>query len=485
MKRKISIFLCALILTQLAACGEASDDPKVTTPPADAGTTEPAETGIPDDLPESDLEGYEFRILGFGDSRFAAIYVDEQNGSLVNDAVYNKCKTVEDRFGCKIVLAGGSTVGGTTSTSEEGSVIAQSILAGDDTFDIVSAHDITMANLSLQGMFVNMYDVNYVNFNKPWWPKYTVESLTFNGAMYLFSNSLSYNNMSDTRVLFFNKSMLDDLKIEYPYQSVYDGNWTLDALGAITKQGCKDLNGDGKQGDEDQYGIVNPNYYYCVLEPFNIEPYQKENDQLVYKIDLDKYQTIVEKFYALFFGEGGRVFEENGGATTAFAENRAIFTYGQMSDAINTYSQTNISYGILPMPKLDENQTQYFGGCTDRPLAIPITADSHLDTTGLIVEALSAEGYRQVFPAYFEQALKVRYADQTDDANMIDIINENVILSFTYMYGNFNSSYNNMLYKLFAVNNPSTDVASYAASIQSEQEERVKYIAQQFEDMKK
>ena len=303
--------------------------------------------------------------------------------------------------------------------------------------------------------------------------------------MYLFSNSLSYNNMSDTRVLFFNKSMLDDLKIEYPYQSVYDGNWTLDALGAITKQGCKDLNGDGKQGDEDQYGIVNLNYYYCVLEPFNIEPYQKENDQLVYKIDLDKYQTIVEKFYALFFGQGGRVFEENGGATTAFAENRAILTYGPMSDAVNTYSQTNVRYGILPMPKLDENQTQYFGGCTDRPIAIPITADSHLDTTGLIVEALSAEGYRQVFPAYFEQALKVRYADQTDDANMIDIINENVILSFTYMYGNFNSPYNNMLYKLFAVNNPSTDVASYAASIQSEQEERVKYIAQQFEDMKK
>lgn len=53
------------------------------------------------------------------------------------------------------------------------------------------------------------------------------------------------------------------------------------------------------------------------------------------------------------------------------------------------------------------------------------------------------------------------------------------------MYGNFNSPYNNMLYKLFAINNPSTDVASYAASIQSEQEERVKYIAQQFEDMKK
>lgn len=480
-KRKFSVFLCALTLAQLTACGGTSNETKSTTSSTDDITTAPTNTEISDDLPETDLNGYEFRILGFGDTRFAAIYVDEQNGSLVNDAVYNKCKTVEDRLGCRIVLAEGST----NTTSGDKEIITQSIMSDEDMFDIVSSHDITMANLSLEGMFVNMYDVKYVNFDKPWWPKYTIESLTFDGAMYLFSNSLSYNNMSDTRVMFFNKLLLDDLNVDYPYQTVYNGKWTLDSLNSIAKQGYKDLNGDGKRDDADQYGIINPNYYYCVLEPFNLEPYQKEKDKLVYKFDLDKYQTVVEKLYGLFFGDGGHIFEKEADVWKAFSESRSIFVYGQMGDAAKTYSQSDVSYGILPMPKLDENQAEYFAGCTDRPIAIPITADSHLDTTGLIVEALSAEGYRQVFPAYFEQALKVRYADQTDDANMIDLISENVILSFTYMYGNYRSPYNNMLSTLFKINNPSTDVASYAASIQPDQEERVKSITEKFSEMKK
>ncbi len=485
MKRKLSLLLCALILSQasqLVACGNSEIGGSETTTANNSDTTtEAQETEISDDLPETDLEEYEFRILGFGDERFSAIWVDEQNGSIVNDAVYNKCRAVEDRFNCKITLAEGSTVGGAADTSTESRTIRQAVLSYEDSFDIVSAHDITMAGLSLEGLFMNLYEVEHLNFKQPWWPKYTVESMTLNDKMYLFSNSLSYNNMSDTRVFFFNKTMLDDLHIDYPYQQVYDGTWTLDSLNAITKQGYDDLNGNGTQDDDDQYGIVNFNYYYCFLEPFNLEPYVEKDGELVYEFDLDKNQTLVEKFYKILFSEGGHIIQK--GARDAFCENRAIFIYDQLGSAVNTYSQSEVIYGILPMPKLDENQSVYYSGCTDRPLAVPITAAEHLDETGLIIEALSAEGYRRVFPAYFEQALKVRYADQTDDAKMIDIVNENVILSFTYMYGNYASPYNNMLATLFNINSPNTDVASYSASIKNAQEARCDTINEKFQSM--
>ena len=45
------------------------------------------------------------------------------------------------------------------------------------------------------------------------------------------------------------------------------------------------------------------------------------------------------------------------------------------------------------MPKLNEEQDQYYGGSTDRPIAVPITVDpANLDSIGLVVEALNAEG---------------------------------------------------------------------------------------------
>ena len=180
--KKFTLVICALMLAQLIACGETGDNVDVVTT---AVTSEEEQTVdddyVPDDLPETDLNGYEFRILGFGDERFAAIWVEDQNGSIVNDAVYDKCKAVEDRFNCSIVLAEGSTVGSAADTASEKTIIQTTVMSGEDSFDIASGHDITIANMTLEGLFLNILEVPHLNFEKPWWPKYTVDSLTFDG----------------------------------------------------------------------------------------------------------------------------------------------------------------------------------------------------------------------------------------------------------------------------------------------------------------
>ncbi|MCQ2431607.1 MAG: hypothetical protein MJ175_03290 [Clostridia bacterium] len=481
------ILLAAMLLASVS-CGEASgtETPKTTAavPGATEAVTEPIDPALLDNLPDTDLEGYNFRILSFTELSNAAIYVSDQDGSIVNDAVYDKVRTVEERFNCKISMADGSTNITNSSTGDEQSAITNAIMAGDDVFDIASAHDITTANMTLQGYFMNLYDVPHLNFEKPWWPSYTIESLTFQDQMYMFSNFISYYNMSDTRVMFFNKTLMSNLDIEYPYQKVRDKKWTLDYMAEIIKGTYSDINGDGKRDAADRYGIVNPNYYYCVLEPFNLEPYQKGKDgSLNYVFDLEKYQTVVEKLYALLFGGDGLVTTAGEVSEEIFTNGGAVFNYAKLSFAATKLSQSELIYGILPMPMLDEAQDEYYAGCTDRPFTIPITAYDHIDQTGLIIEAMSAEGYKRVFPAYFEQALKTRYADQTDDAEMIDIVMNNVILSFTYMYGDFSSPYNTMLETLFKPAKPSTDVASYAAKNEKLQIKRVGKIQDAYSDM--
>ena len=42
----------------------------------------------------------------------------------------------------------------------------------------------------------------------------------------------------------FNKRLLDESGIEYPYQSVRDGTWTLESLASITADLTRDVNGD-------------------------------------------------------------------------------------------------------------------------------------------------------------------------------------------------------------------------------------------------
>ena len=76
--------------------------------------------------------------------------------------------------------------------------------------------------------------------------------------------------------------------------------------------------------------------------------------------------------------------------------------------------------------------------------------------------------------------MKNRYADQTDDAKMLDIVYDNVTISFTYLFGNFVSAYNTLLSDLFNAATPNTDVASWAAKKEKPQTKYVERLQEFF-----
>lgn len=483
MKNRVTLLLLVALLLS-TSCGQPTVETAETAADIAADTSSDVEEteALPDDLPDTDLDGYNYRMMLHGtDVHVGNTYVYELSGNTIDDAVFNKLTTVKDRFNCDISY--------TQATPDGLDPTQQSILAGDDAFDMVQGHDLSMMRGVMANLFVNAYDVPYFDFSKPWWPSATVESMTVAGQMYLMNNNISYRNLADIRMMFFNKELLSNNNIEYPYDLVREGTWTMDAMLAITEQGYVDLNGNGERDLDDQYGFVHANSFYCWMEPFTVEPYKKDADgNLYYDFDLNRISTLAEKSYKLIFGAGGYF---NGTETyvdtrvKTFAVGKTMFYYDKLEAAVLVYSDSEIQYGLLPMPKLDETQSDYFSGSTDRPIAIPVTAGSHLETTGLVTEALNIEGYKQVFPAYYETALKSRYADQADDADMIEIAHQNMIISFTYAFGDYKSAYNILFEDLFKNGTPSTDVASWAAKKESEQVARVAELQEFFEKNKK
>ena len=483
MKTKLfTLLLAALMLS--TACGQAPAGETEPVSAETAGTADTAEeeTALQDHLPDVDLEGYNYRMMVHGtDVHKADTYIEELNGNLISDAVFNKITTVEDRFNVDVTLNEDNSADASSIETSK-----QSILAGDDAFDMIQGHDLNMVSGMLQNLFYNVYEVPYLDMTKPWWPAATTESMTVGGQMYLMFNNISYRNLADVRILFFNKELFTNNGIEFPYQQVYEGTWTMDAMLEITENGYVDLNGNGERDLEDQYGFVHGNTFYGYMEPFKVKPYKKDkNGDLYYEFDLERISALVEKSYALMFGAGGYF---NGTETyvvtreKTFAQGTSQFYYDKFEAAVQNYSNTDILYGVVPMPKLDETQDNYYGGGTDRPIAIPVTALPNLETVGLVTEALNVEGYKQVFPAYFETAMKSRYADQTDDAAMIDIVHKNLTISFTYLFGDYKSAYNCMFENLFRDSTPGTDVASWAAKKDSEQIARVETLQEFFEE---
>ena len=107
-----------------------------------------------------------------------------------------------------------------------------------------------------------------------------------------------------------------------------------------------------------------------------------------------------------------------------------------MLTGVNYLRDMEKDYGIIPMPKLDEQQDQYTAFCHDGSSAfcIPVTQNTP-DTVAAFLEAMCAETYRVVTPAYFETALKGKYSRDNETSQMLDLIVSGIYLDIAYIYG--------------------------------------------------
>jgi len=490
--KKTALVLCAVILlsTLLFACSSGSNDNSTTaagdgtaavTTVMPTGTTDKYD--VADSLQPADYGGYNFRMStytspdadGTTTDNGKYFYSEGATGETINDAIFKANTTVAERFNVKL-----STVEMGTDDNSHETAITNSIKAGSDDFDLAMGHDGLSGTASLKGYFVDLLKVPNLDFTKPWWPQNTISSLTIDNQMYLFSNCISYLGMNSTRVLFVNKAKMQDYGLTVPYQDVTDGAWTLDKLISMTKDIYTDVNGDGKRDVSDFYGFAYTGPSYCWQEPFDCLAITKAADgTMSIGISNDRTVQMVNSVYDLLFNSQGGYFTNSGTnpygvKNDMFSKGNALFIYTELGEAIDLFRTTDVNYGILPMPKLDSNQSQYYAGYTDKLFMIP-TTNTDLSRTGTIVEAMSAEGYRTVFPQYYDQALKNKYLQDQQSAGMLDLINSCRILDFAYIYG-FTFSWT--LTDLFASGKPSTDFASfYAKNLSADQKKLDSLIA--------
>jgi len=471
MKRTLA-FIAALLMcaSVFASCGSDNGGNTADTTAANAAdtTTAPEETEtdrsqIKDTLPEFNYDGGSFQLL-VGDNMIQEVMSHEQNGDVINDALYESTTAVEERFNVYI-----EPVLFPAATSTHQAECRNWIMAGDDVFDLTTIHDLSAAQLSLEGLCVNVYDIPHLDFSMPWWPEKMIDTMTFMDQMYIFSSAMGLRGLSQTRVMYFNNEILNDYGIDDPYQTVFDGDWTMDYFSSVVKGVYDDVNGNGEKDDEDLYGYIFNGSFYAYLEAFGVETMLKKDDGLELNANTPRMLEAVEKQYDLLFNNEGARFvfgakaDNKNTRADFFAAERLLFCYEALQRAVNEFRHTDVDYGILPMPKLNEQDETYTAACSERPFFVPIT-NPDLEVTGIIIEAMSAEGYKRNFPVYYEVALKDKFLSDENSAKMLDLIYENTLLSFSYMYEKNAAGFNQTFSKLFNIENPSKDFASYYAA---------------------
>ncbi|MGN1127684.1 MAG: hypothetical protein ACI4T6_01870, partial [Candidatus Flemingiibacterium sp.] len=212
MKRTISAILLLSILLCASSCGDAAvnDDPGDGTTAPDTVTETSAETEILPDIPspeDTDYNGYEFRVLyqitGWGTYTNEHIDSESQTGDVLADALYNRNRLCEEKYGFKLVEV--------AKNEYVTNALKSSIMAGDDDYDLAM---VTYGWAQGTDMLIDFNSVPHIDTTKPWWNTNAAKQMEVNGALTNALSDFIITHRDGTVATFFNKKLADEYKVD-------------------------------------------------------------------------------------------------------------------------------------------------------------------------------------------------------------------------------------------------------------------------------
>ena len=438
MKKSLLIPLTlSLLLSSFAACGEKepgetdAPDTVANTDTAAADTeTETEETGrtLQDEVPELNFDGTVFRTI-VQDSTLYDIYAAEETGDMLNDAIYYRTRDIEERF--NIVIAPAEEL----AFRELSTKILKSIRAQADEYDMIPGKD------ALGGFFRNWYDIPYVDFTKPWWPKSVArDAATVNGKMFVTVSDLCVSYAEQTWGIVFDKDRAVDYGVDGVYDLVREGKWTIDKLMELADSVYTDVNGDGAKDENDYYGYVTADNGCLILSyfyGFDQRLAVVEDGKVNMVLNTEKSAEICDKIYRLTNAQGTYkpTDSSNAGIYNVFVNENALFCPMELQYVYRQLRDYENSYGVVPLPKWDEAQSEYYSVCDAgaNVMVVPVTAQN-IEMIGAVVEALSAYSWRSVMPTYCDIVLNRKSARDPESAEMMELILDSRVIDFAYLY---------------------------------------------------
>ncbi len=437
--KKIALLLALLLLAEaLWSCAGTpetlSDETAPDSPVPAAAETEPEETELLAYLPEKDFEGRDYTILLRTGYEYE-FYTDELTGEIINDAVYERNDTLEGRYNIGIRTVDRATTWG--SGDRFNPELNASIMAGDAEYDIVAGYAAMILGAVQKDLFINWYDVPYIDVSKRWWSAQIADSLTINGKLFAMTGDIALTVWEDMVCMYFNQKLVEDYGVGDLYELVLNGEWTFEKLLSAVSLVSGDLNGDGRYTADDLYGYIS--YWSTAIDSympaFDIQVVKRgEDGWLSYTMNTERMIGALEKMQALFFdGSNCAMMVSSGDLQKIFEEDRAlIFAHDLRTSA--KLREMNSDFGIVPYPKYDDAQEKYYSTSTDifSLMLFPATIPDP-EFVGLVTEAMCAVSSSTVIPAYYDIALKDKYNRDAQSARMLDIIRDSLIFDVGYL----------------------------------------------------
>lgn len=430
--------ICSLLaILMLPSCGTVEETASNTENIETAETV--IETTLVDGISEVDYEDYDFHYItdhwtGTVTDRFLReMWAEELNGEPINDAVWKRNAFIADRLHVRVTAEDSQS----TYTT-----VLNSVQAGEDAYQLVGGvkHECAMPLLK-QGVLRDWNTLSTLDLTGEWWNQEAIQKLSIQGRQFMMSGSILMSEIDDTLAMVFNKSLQTEYNLDDIYDLVADGTWTLDKMMNMVEQVSVDLDGDGTMTfGTDLLGYAQDPNSMTVNWCFALDllhGQMVDDNTYDWCLDLDRISTVLEQLSTMLKGSNTNTNTSYYDGLDVFAEGK-IYIYAIILSALEIIREMEDDFGIIPYPKFDEEQTQYYNhvGSASPILTIPLTNVSDDTRTAAILHALAVSSHEYVRPVYFENVLKGKLSRDPQTHEMLDIIWKSATYDLGYLSGN-------------------------------------------------
>ncbi len=468
-KRTVTLLL---LLAMLTGCGGQTTTETIedTSPAAtEAVETEPVYNG----LEAEDFGGVTFTILNrekspnYNAHPNPEISAPEQTGEVLNDSVYTRNQTLEEKY--NISLA-------SVEFPDHGAInneLKKAITAGDAIYDAVFPGFSVAFQMAMNGHLYELSEIPLLQTDRAWWWHTVAENTSIAGKNYFISGDMNIGAMNSSGLIYFNKKILSDHQLESPYAIVDENKWTLAAMAELSANVTYDVNGDGTMDHSDAYGTVSSSFgwqplFYgsgqlLITKDTGDIPYLEAGSEQNYDHIsavvgfLNDQSTTYNVNHSKGFSDLGKL------TVDMFYNDQALF-FIEVMYGVPEFRDMESDFGLLPLPKANEAQQKYStylhaGNATS--VAIPVINTS-LERTGKILEDMAFYSNKYVRPAFYDIMLKSKFARDNDSARMLDIILSNFTIDLALVMANNGIDIDSMMRT--AATNGTTDILSSIAA---------------------
>lgn len=453
-KRLLTLLLVALLCTG-SFVGCATDEKTVETTGDTTANETTVDTEEVDPFADFDYGGQSFRTYtsihnataSLKSSNFLIEGPEEMTGESASDAAYERNAHVEDLLNVDLKF-----IQSELNYDQVQNDIRTYIMAGSDEYELIINDLYGLTALSTEGMFHSADNGEYFDFTQSYWFGDFMKDIAFKeGDTFMMAGDFIIDPLRTAHCLVYNKDMYTDLfgDGDELYDIVLEGNWTLDKMIELVNASYVDADGNGQKNIGDKLGFAVFQDWGPFI-PFAISlgvKYTDRDEEGYPTLAMNNERTILmcDKMYKLWNDQGT-------GALSMFNSDQAEvmnqFTSGNVliigyqrlgSLESEELRASEHEIGVIPYPKLDEQQESYVTSAHDTSeiglMPVTMPAD-RLSFASAVLEVLSRESGKTVLPAYYESSLKIKYTRDEKSAQMIDLIHDGIGNSFALAWHN-------------------------------------------------